>query len=147
MFVNALPDPDYQAEFYAGVAAKRGFAWVVDTVLTVIITALIVPFTAFTALFFLPLLYLTVNMAYRWITITNGSATLGMRLAAIEFRRADGQLFDGGSAFLHTLGYALSMAFVLPQILSVAMMLLGSRGQGLTDIVLGTVAMNRHARF
>jgi hypothetical protein len=36
---------------------------------------------------------------------------------------------------------------VLPQLLSIAMMLFGARGQGLTDFVLGTVAINRAARF
>lgn len=147
MFANALPDPEFQAEFYEGVALKRGLAWVVDTILTGILTALIVPFTAFTALFFLPFLYLMVNVTYRWITLSGGSATLGMRLTSIEFRRADGRLLDGGTALLHTLGYAVSMAFVLPQVISVAMMMLGPRGQGLTDTVLGTVAINRSARF
>jgi uncharacterized RDD family membrane protein YckC len=144
---NALPDPDHQAEFYQGVALKRGLAWCVDTLLTGILTVLIVPFTAFTALFYLPFLYLLVNQIYRWATIAGGSATLGMRLASIEFRRADGQRLDGVTAFLHTLGYGLSMGFVLPQLLSIAMMLFGARGQGLTDFVLGTVAINRAARF
>ncbi|WP_050527370.1 RDD family protein [Pseudorhodobacter aquimaris] len=147
MYANTLPDPEYQSEFYEGVALKRGLAWIVDTIFTALITALIVPFTAFTALFFLPLLYLTVNFAYRWMTISGKSATFGMRLAAIEFRRADGRPFDSGTAALHTLGYALSMAFVLPQVLSVIMMVFGPRGQGLSDTVLGTVAINRSARF
>lgn len=147
MFSSALPDPEYQADFYTGVPFKRGMAWIVDTVLTVILTALIVPFTAFTALFFLPFLYLVVNLFYRWISLSRSSATPGMRLAAIEFRRADGRMFDVGTAFMHTLGYSVSVAFVLPQLLSIAMMLLGPRGQGLTDTVLGTVAMNKSARF
>lgn len=145
--MTLLPDPVFQAEFYQGVAFKRGVAWLVDTLLTAILTALIVPFTAFTALFFLPMLYLFVNMVYRWATITSASATLGMRLTAIEFRGADGRPFDAGMALLHSLGYAVSMAFVLPQVLSVAMMLLSPRGQGLTDTVLGSVAINRTARF
>jgi hypothetical protein len=146
-YTSPLPDPQYQAEFYDGVAVKRGIAWVVDTVLITLITVLIVPFTAFTALFFLPLLYLVVNVTYRWLTISGGSATWGMRLVAIEFRRTDGKRFDTGTALMHSLGYSLSVAFVLPQLLSVAMMLLGARGQGLTDMVLGSVAVNRSARF
>ena len=147
MFSSALPDPEYQAEFYAGVPFKRGMAWIVDMVLTGTLTAIIVPFSAFTALFYLPFLYLVVGFFYRWVSLSRSSATIGMRLAAIEFRRADGQVFDGGTAFLHTLGYSVSIAFVLPQILSIAMMLLGPRGQGLTDTVLGSVAMNKTARF
>jgi uncharacterized RDD family membrane protein YckC len=147
MFNRALPDPEYQSEFYDGVAFKRGMAWIVDTLLTLLLTAIIVPFTAFTALFFLPFLFLVVNTLYRWVTLSNKSATLGMRLVAIEFRRADGQVFDTGTALLHTLGYVISVAFVLPQLLSVAMMLLSPRGQGLTDTVLGSVATNKTARF
>lgn len=147
MFANTLPDPEYNAEFYEGVTAKRGIAWVIDTVLTLILTALIVPFTAFTALFFLPVLFVVVNAVYRWVTISSGSATLGMRMTAIEFRRADGQMFDAGTAFVHTLGYLISASMVLPQVLSVAMMMLSPRGQGLTDMVLGSVAINRSARY
>jgi hypothetical protein len=37
------------------------------------------------------------------------------------------------------------MAFVIPQLLSVALMMLSRRGQGLTDMVLGSVAINRAA--
>lgn len=147
MFASALPDPEYQSEFYQGVPFKRGLAWIVDTILTLILTAMIIPFTAFTALFFLPFLFFIVNTAYRWISLANGSATPGMRLTAIEFRQADGRRFNSGTAFLHTMGYIVSCAFVLPQLLSIAMMLLSPKGQGLTDTVLGTVAINQSARF
>ncbi len=147
IYANALPDPEYNAEFYEGVTAKRGVAWVIDTVLTMILTAIIVPFTAFTALFFLPVLFVVVNAVYRWVTISSASATLGMRMTAIEFRRADGQVFDAGTAFIHTLGYLVSASMVLPQVLSVGMMMLSPRGQGLTDTVLGSVAINRSARY
>ena len=64
---------------------------------------------------------------------------------SIEFLDRYGQRFDGATAFLHTLGYSLSMAFVLPQILSVGLMLVSRRGQGLTDMVLGSVAINSRA--
>jgi len=144
---TALPDPDLHAEFYAGVAAKRGLAWVVDTLLTVLITALIVPFTAFTALFFLPFLYLVVNALYRWLSLSSGSATPGMRLMAIEFRRFDGARFDTGTAFLHTMGFLISFSMVIPQVVSGALMLFGGRGQGLSDLVLGSVAINRPSRW
>ena len=147
MYASALPDPIYQSEFYEGVPFKRGMAWIVDTILTLILTAIIVPFTAFTALFFLPALFIMVNTAYRWVSLATSSATPGMRLVAIEFRRADGRSFDAGTALLHTLGYVVSMTFVLPQVLSVAMMLLSPKGQGLTDTVLGSVAINKAARF
>lgn len=143
----ALPDPEYQAEFYADVPIKRGLAWLVDTVLIALLTALIVPFTAFTALFFLPFLYLMVSFAYRTITLTGRSATLGMRLMAIEFRTSSGARFDLPTAALHTLGYTLTVSTLLPQVLSIVLMLTGARGQGLTDLVLGTVAINRPSAY
>lgn len=140
--IDMQPDPERHAAFYDGVLPKRFLAWVLDLVLIGLVTALIVPFTAFTALFFLPVLFLVVGFLYRWATMTGRSATWGMRLVSIEFLDRNGQRFDGATALLHTLGYSLSMAFVLPQILSVVLMLISSRGQGLTDLVLGSVAIN-----
>jgi uncharacterized RDD family membrane protein YckC len=142
----ALPDPDRHAEFYDGVALKRGLAWLVDTAIVAALTALIVPFTAFTALFFLPLLWLTVSFVYRVATLSGGSATPGMRLMSIEFLTWRGERFDFATAFLHTLGYTLSISTLLVQIVSIALMLTSARGQGLTDMVLGTVAINRPSR-
>lgn len=139
------PDPDRHADFYDGVLTKRFLAWIFDLVLIVILTAVIVPFTAFTALFFLPVLFLTVGFFYRWVTLSGRSATWGMRLMSIEFLDRQGQRFDAGTALVWTVGYTISMAFVLPQILSVVLMLISARGQGLTDHVLGTVAINSPA--
>ncbi|WP_127900568.1 RDD family protein [Solirhodobacter olei] len=143
---DRLPDPEFQAEFYRDVPMKRAFAWVVDTILIVLLTAIVVPFTAFIALFFLPALFLVLNFLYRWVTISTRSATWGMRLAAIEFRRLDGAPFDPMTAFLHTLGYTISCAMVLPQLASIGAMLVTARGQGLSDLILGTVAINRPGR-
>lgn len=138
-----LPDPERQAEFYEGVAFKRGLAWLADTILIALITAIIVPFTAFTALFFLPFLFLFISFTYRVLTLANGSATPGMRLMNITFLTRYGERFDFATAFLHTLGYTLSIGTLLVQIVSVFLMFTSSRGQGLTDHVLGTVAINR----
>jgi uncharacterized RDD family membrane protein YckC len=140
-----LPDPDTKPEFYTDVASKRLIAWIADTILIVLICALIVPFTAFTALFFLPLLGLVVSLIYRIVTIANWSATPGMRLVALEFRCHDGHRFDLSMAALHTLGYTVSVSMVFPQVISVILMLTSARGQGLTDMVLGTAALNRAA--
>ena len=140
-----LPDPDRQPEFYDAVTSKRLIAWAIDTLLVCVICALIVPFTAFVALFFWPLLFAVVNFLYRVATLSSGSATWGMRFAAIEFRTAEGTLFDGQSAILHTAGYTLSLAVPVLQVISIVMMLTTPRGQGLTDTVMGTVALNRRA--
>lgn len=143
----SLPDPYHQPEFYADVPVKRLLAWVVDMLLTAALTALVIPFTAFVGLFFLPVLYMMLGFLYRWITIAGGSATWGMRLMSIELRDGRGSKLDGGMAFLHTLGYSISLAFPILQIVSIGLMLTGDRKQGLTDNVFGTVAINRRAGY
>jgi uncharacterized RDD family membrane protein YckC len=146
-YSSHLPDPEMQAEFYADVPMKRLIAWVADTVLIAVICLLILPFTAFTGIFFFPLLMLAVGFAYRVVTIANRSATWGMRLMAIEFRAANGERFGLGLAFAHTMGLSISFAMPLLQVVSVVLMLTTARKQGLTDHLLGTVALNRAASF
>jgi uncharacterized RDD family membrane protein YckC len=138
-----LPNPETRPEFYAGVPLKRGFAWIVDLALIAVLTVVVVPFTAFIGLLVLPLLFLLVGFLYRWVTISLGSATLGMRVAAIELRDREGDRFDSQTAFMHTLGYSVSFAIFPLQMVSIALMLMSERGQGLTDHVLGTCAVNR----
>ena len=145
--MTAQPDPYYQAEFYSDVPMKRGLAWIVDTILIALLTLVIMPFTAFTALFFLPVLYMTLSFMYRTISLARKSATPGMRLFGIELRSRDGERFDLGLALAHTLGYTLSVSTVLVQLFSIILMLTSARGQSLTDHVLGTVAINRPARW
>lgn len=140
-----IPDPKRQAEFYTDVATKRLVAWFVDTAIIFAFSSLIVLATVFVSLFFLPLLLLTIGLAYRTITLARGSATWGMQLMAIEFRTLQGDRLSSGTAFLHSLGLTISFAFPVLQIISIALMLTNVRGQGLTDLALGTVALNRRA--
>lgn len=142
--MSHLPDPDRQSAFYDGVLIKRGLAWVVDTLVIVLITLPVALFSI-VGLFVLPLLFLVIGFLYRWMTVAGGSATWGMRLMNIEFRNAWGRRLDGGEAFLHTLGYTLLATTVILQLASILTMLLTERGQGLHDLVLGTVALNRRA--
>lgn len=144
---SGLPDPYHAGEFYADVPTKRFVAWIIDTVITAVITLLIVPFTAFTALFFLPFLYLVVNFTYRTIALARRSATPGMRLTSIELRTYRGETFDLPTASLHTLGYAVSVSMVLPQIISIILICVTPRAQSLSDMILGTAAINRTARY
>lgn len=142
---SALPDPDAQPEFYTAVPTKRLLAWLVDSVLITLFCVLALILTLGIGFFFLPVLMLTVGFVYRSVTLARGSATWGMALMAMEMRRHDGARFDALTAILHTLGYSMSMAFVFPQVISVMLMLLSARAQGLTDFVLGTAAVNRRA--
>ena len=141
----ATPDPQTQPDFYKDVPLKRFMAWGVDAVLTFLACLVILPFTAFTGLFFFPLLFLVVGFIYRTITIANGSATWGMRLFAIELRTSQGMPLDLGAAFCHTLGYTISWAVAPLQLISMVLMATTERGQGLSDHMVGTVMINRRA--
>lgn len=143
--MTALPDPDYQPQFYASVPSKRLVAWVVDTVLTFAMCAIAVTLTAFVGLLIWPLMYLVLGFAYRTVTIANGGGTWGMRFAGIELRTADGSRPDLGMAALHTAGYTFSMAIPIVQVVSVVLMLTSAKGQGLTDAFLGTAMLNRRS--
>ncbi|SEO24780.1 RDD family protein [Salinihabitans flavidus] len=146
-FPHTLPDPEIQPEFYADIPVKRLVAWVADMIVIIVICVLIVPLTAFTGIFFFPFLVLVVGFAYRVVTLANGSATWGMRLVAIEMRATDGTRFDLSKALLHTLGYSISFTLPILQFISIVLMLTSARAQGLTDHMMGTVAINRAARY
>ncbi|MEM0946600.1 MAG: RDD family protein [Pseudomonadota bacterium] len=137
-----LPDPLARPEFYAGVPLKRALAWGVDSGIILLLTGLVSLVTV-VGLFFLPAMFLLIGFLYRWVTIANGSATPGMRLLSIELRDRDGSHLDAGQAFLHTAGYSVSVAVFPLQLISIALMLISDRGQGLTDHILGTTALTR----
>lgn len=140
-----LPDPHTQPEFYDSVPIKRLFAWGFDVIVILAMCLVIGLLTVTLAFWIFPLLWLIVSFAYRVITISNRSATWGMRLMNIEFRRGDGTRFDFGTAVLHTLGYAVSFSMFILQIISMVFMVASERGQGLSDMVLGTTAINRRS--
>jgi uncharacterized RDD family membrane protein YckC len=137
------PDPDTHPEFYDGIPMKRLLAWVVDMIVIIGLCLLVLPFTAFTGIFFFPVLMLLVGFFYRVITLTTGSAPWGMRLMGMELRDLRDRPFDFGTALLHTLGYSVSWAMAPLQLISVVLMCVTERKQGLSDMVLGTVAVNR----
>ncbi len=127
---------------FVGVPLKRGLAWVFDVVLIAVICTLVLPFTAFTGVFFFPFLMLVVGFIYRWFTIASGSATWGMRMMGIGLRDNEGAQLSSGLALAHTFGYSISVAVPPLQLISIVLMLVTARGQGLTDHVLGTTAIN-----
>lgn len=141
--MSHLPDPARQPQFYSSVPTKRLIAWILDLILIVTLCVLALPLTAFLGLFFWPVMLLVIGFAYRVVTIATGSATWGMQFAGIELRDAQGARFDLSLALAHTIGYSVSVAFPILQVISVVMMLTGARSQGLTDAFLGTVALNR----
>ncbi len=141
-----LPDPDEKPQFYQNILPKRLIAWVIDVVLIFIFCLLVLPFTAFTGIFFFPVMMIVLGFFYRWFTISNRSATWGMRVMGIQLRDIDGEPLESGQAFAHTLGYTISVTVAPLQLISIIMMIVSARKQGLTDHLLGTAAINRPAR-
>lgn len=142
-----LPDPVAQPGFYDAVPTKRLLAFVVDMIIILVLSVLVIPLTAFIGLFFFPFIVAVVGFAYRVITIANASATIGMRVMGIEFRTSKGEKFDTGMALFHTgLFTAWSLSFVL-QIVSVVLMLTTARKQSLSDMILGSAAINKPSQY
>lgn len=50
--MTVLPDPERQPDFYKDVPLKRLLAWCIDAVITGLACIIILPFTAFTGIFF-----------------------------------------------------------------------------------------------
>jgi len=138
-----LPPPDLRPEFYEYVTLKRGGAWLIDTVLIVLLSLVALLLTAFLGALFFPLLFGATNVAYRTVCLARWSATPGMMIFAIEFRDAGGHRLDPGTAFAHTMIYTVTILFFPLHILSIALMLITARGQSLGDHLLRTVALNR----
>ena len=101
------------------------------------------PFTFFVSLFLFPFFYAAIDFIYRTATLSMGSATFGMRLMAIELRHESGHRLDFITSVFHTIGLYVSYAFVLVQLLSIGMMVMRDDRKSLTDMVIGTVIVNR----
>ncbi|TRD18896.1 RDD family protein [Palleronia caenipelagi] len=138
-----LPDPFAHADLYRDTTTKRAFAWVIDVICITALSLLLTPLTLFTSIFYFPLFYICVGMAYRTASIARLSATPGMRLMSVELRNSDGEPLDFGEAALHTVGYTASVLVFPAQLISGALMIGTARGQGLTDLVMGSAAINR----
>lgn len=141
--LTSLPDPVAEPAFYRSVPTKRALAWCVDAVIIGVMSLMVLPFTAFTGVFFFPALMLFVGFFYRWFSLSSASATWGMRIMAIEIRGPWGERLDSRAAFWHTAGYTASVVMAPAQLVSILFMGLSERGQGLSDMVLRTAAINR----
>jgi len=138
-----LPDPATHPELYGDLILKRFLAWLVDALVVVLIVFVAVLVTVFVGLFFLPVIALTVSIGYRWIMLSQYGATLGMMLAAIRISHLDGRAPDPVICFAHAAIFSLGMFFVIPQIVSVALMFSTAHRQGLNDVILRTTLVNR----
>ncbi|MEM9434118.1 MAG: RDD family protein [Pseudomonadota bacterium] len=144
---SALPDPVSQADFYAGVTFKRFFAWIFDVVVISVITAICATLPFFIGWFFLPFIFTVVYFFYCWGWLSSASATPGQRLFNIEYRGNDGQHIGTTEALMLTISYMVLALFMLPHIISIILILISGRGQGLHDLLAGAALMNRPSKY
>ncbi|WP_147124788.1 RDD family protein [Shimia ponticola] len=143
----ALPDPELNKGFYADVPIKRLLAFILDLCI-ILMLSLVVAFLTFGLGFFVFFaIFGIVGFTYRVLSIASGSATWGMRMMAIELRTQRGERLTLFEAVLHTVGFYVSFAVTPIQLISVFLMLTTPRGQGLTDMLFGTVALNRRGNY
>lgn len=144
-----LPDPVRDAQFYAGVRARRLVAFLIDfaviTVVALLATLLFGVATLGLGFALAAPIGAVVGFLYRYLTIARASATPGMALVGVELRRRDGKRFDAWDSAVHTALFTIMFVTVLPQIVSVAMMAFGSDGRGLHDALIGSALINRPA--
>ena len=143
--MTSHPNPMSHSDLYRDVPSKRLFAWIMDVFLITLLTLFLSLFTLFTALFIFPLFFAVISFLYRWTSLTLFSGTPGMSLMALSILDRDGESLNIRTAFLHTAGYFVSVAVFPLQLVSIALILMSEKHQSLTDMVLGTAAINRRA--
>ena len=139
------PSPFDDPEFYENVLVKRAIAFCIDTALIFILCFILLPFTGFLALFVWVPFFAVISFIYRVLTLSYGSATLGMLFLGIEIRDAQDRPLAPLTAALHTVGFYLSSLLTPVQLISFVTMLATSKGQSITDLVLDTVVINKRA--
>ena len=142
-----LPDPIDQPEFFAGVPFKRFVAWMLDLVAISIIAAILATLPFLLGWFVIGFIFLAVQLVYCISSISRHSATPGMRLMNIELRSKDGGPLEGSEVALHTVTFLISMMFVIPQLITIALIALSPKGQGLHDMLLGTIVINKPSKY
>jgi uncharacterized RDD family membrane protein YckC len=141
--LSGLPDPQIDRQFYDGVPFKRLLAWVIDVIIIMLITTALVLVSFGVGAFVFPLLMFVTNIAYRIYTLSRNSATLGMIVTGIEIRNSSGNKLNPAEATWHTGLYTVTALLFFALVISMVMMLVNARGQGLHDYFLGTTAINR----
>lgn len=145
--LGGLPDPALDPQFYSGVVFKRLIAWIIDTVIAGALWMVLVIGTFGTFALFMFFGLLAVNFVYRAFTVDRYSATPGMMAVGIELRNGRGDRLDRTQALWHVALFLGLMVFFFINIVSMVVMLVNERGQGLHDMVLGTTAINRPAEL
>jgi uncharacterized RDD family membrane protein YckC len=144
-----LPDPNTAPELFEGVLSRRVLAWLIDLViLTVIVSVVAVIGFIFGILTLglgwlaLPIIVPLALVFYYAVTLgSNRRATIGMSMTDLVLTPTKGPPLDGWTAFIHPLLFWLTIWFLAPVSLVVA--LVTPRRQMLHDLVLGVLMLRR----
>jgi uncharacterized RDD family membrane protein YckC len=120
-------------------------AFLIDVVFVWLAVIAIGVLTLGVGFFILGFVLFTVDLTYRVLTISNRSATPGMRAMGIELRDIDGHRFSLGQALGHTLLFYLSLTFFLVHLVSIFMMAGSAMGRALHDLPFGSTMINSPA--
>jgi uncharacterized RDD family membrane protein YckC len=148
-------DPATQPELFEGVLARRVMAFLVDLILISVPLIFLAIFIFVFGLVTLGLgwflFFLMSPIAVIWALLYYGltlggaaSATIGMRVMELEMRTWYGAPSYFVLGAVHALGYWLTVSFLTPFILLVA--LFNDRKRLLHDMLLGTIVINNEAR-
>lgn len=147
-----IPDPDHDPQFYEGVALRRLIAFLLDTLVIVVlwffvlIAAFLVSFLTFGIAAPIMMLMLGfTGLIYRWIMLWQRSATLGMLATGIEVRDQNGEKCDPATAFLHSLAFIGTLYFFPLAVIGWILMSSSPHGRALHDMMVKTVVINRPA--
>ncbi|MEO0343096.1 MAG: RDD family protein [Pseudomonadota bacterium] len=141
--MSGLPDPVQNKNFYEGVAPRRFMAWVLDSLIILVLSLIAMVLSFFTLIFVAPFLVFFISAGYRWLLMRENSATLGMRWMHIEIRNGAGERLGDKQALFHSALF--SALFFIPILPIIGMILMATNrfGQGLHDLPFGTTAILR----
>ncbi|MFV0475244.1 MAG: RDD family protein [Pikeienuella sp.] len=142
---GGLPDPEADSQFYEGVPARRLLAFAIDIALIWGLAFVIGVLTLGIGFLLFGMLVPVLDFIYRAATISNRSATWGMRFAGVELRQLSGARFDLFHAVAHTILFYVATAFVVAQLVSVILMAGAAMGRGLHDLPFGSTMINSPA--
>ena len=147
-----VPDPQTDPQFYDGVPLRRLIAFVLDTLVIVIlwfvVLVLVFAISAATMGLALPvgiLMLACTGLIYRWIMLWQRSATLGMMAVGVEVRDAQGEKCSPGIAFLHSIAFLVTLYFLPLAIIGWILMASSPHRRTMHDLMLGAVVINRPA--
>lgn len=143
--LTGFPNPTTHRPLYDQIPRRRLFAFVIDSIIIFVVSLILLPFTAFSAIFFFGFFSLLISVIYRTLTLAQKSATPGMRIMKIEFRTHLGERLSFNNALVTTLLFTASLSMVMPLLVSAVMIVFNQRARGLSDYLMGTAVINQAA--